>query len=243
MKLCPCKVNTRFLHISRFCLKTYYDVLKISKDSSSKDIRKAYIKLSKELHPDKHQNSSKNHAEFVKLNEAYSVLSRPDKRRDYDIKLRYRFYENSNSYHHQENRYGQPPPWTNSSFYENRDESEGKNFEDVPYYGIKGLKRVSNASIAVILILFTTIGLGIQIAAIRYSFTLKREEMNERSKMLSVQYNAIRNKASKTTTEEQLDIIFKENELEYYESNNSESSEDIESKELPQQDEIDDLET
>ncbi|CAG2066356.1 unnamed protein product [Timema podura] len=38
-------------------------------------------------HPDKNSGDPKTHARFVKLNEAYSILSRPDKRKEYDLTL------------------------------------------------------------------------------------------------------------------------------------------------------------
>jgi len=41
-----------------------------------------------QCHPDKNQNDPTKHSEFVKLNEAYHILSRPDKRRAYDLTLK-----------------------------------------------------------------------------------------------------------------------------------------------------------
>jgi DnaJ-class molecular chaperone len=63
----------------------YYDILEISKTSSTKEIKKKYYLLAKKYHPDKNNNISDN--KFKKLSEAYSVLSNPKKRYIYDIKL------------------------------------------------------------------------------------------------------------------------------------------------------------
>lgn len=63
----------------------YYEILGINETSSQIDIKKAYRSLSLKLHPDKQGG---NEDEFKKINEAYSVLSDPDKRRDYDFSLR-----------------------------------------------------------------------------------------------------------------------------------------------------------
>ncbi|XP_043787156.1 dnaJ homolog subfamily B member 14-like [Apis laboriosa] len=49
------------------CKCTYYEELQISPNASQKEIRDAYIKLSKQLHPD--NNNTGNHDDFVKLNE------------------------------------------------------------------------------------------------------------------------------------------------------------------------------
>ncbi len=63
----------------------YYDLLGISKDASSADIKKAYRKQALEWHPDKHKdNKEVAEKRFKEINEAYQVLSDPEKRRAYD---------------------------------------------------------------------------------------------------------------------------------------------------------------
>lgn len=57
-----------------------YDILGINKDANESEIRKAYHEKSKENHPDK----GGDHEVFVKISFAYSVLSDPDKRKEYD---------------------------------------------------------------------------------------------------------------------------------------------------------------
>ncbi|CAH0775407.1 unnamed protein product [Bemisia tabaci] len=83
--------NRRLIHLSacRFekDQRNHYEVLEIEKSSSTKEIRDAFIKLSKENHPDKNQNDPENHNKFVRINEAYSVLSQVQSRADYDMKL------------------------------------------------------------------------------------------------------------------------------------------------------------
>ncbi|MHB8442898.1 MAG: molecular chaperone DnaJ [Patescibacteria group bacterium] len=60
----------------------YYKVLGVSKDSDIKEIKRAYRKLAGEHHPDK--NKSSDDKRFKEINEAYSVLSDPQKRASYD---------------------------------------------------------------------------------------------------------------------------------------------------------------
>uniref|UniRef100_A0A1I8A7X9 Chaperone DnaJ n=1 Tax=Steinernema glaseri TaxID=37863 RepID=A0A1I8A7X9_9BILA len=63
--------------------KDYYKILGLKKDSSAKDIKKAYYKLAKEYHPD--VNKGKDAAEkFQEVSEAYEVLSDEGKRAQYD---------------------------------------------------------------------------------------------------------------------------------------------------------------
>ncbi len=64
--------------------KDYYEILGVSRDASSEEIKKAYRKLAAKYHPDK--NPGDKHAEemFKQINEAHSVLTDPEKRKLYD---------------------------------------------------------------------------------------------------------------------------------------------------------------
>ncbi|KAL3872839.1 hypothetical protein ACJMK2_036030 [Sinanodonta woodiana] len=64
--------------------KSYYDILGVQKEAAADEIKDAFIKLSKQLHPDINKADSKTHDKFVQMNEAYSVLSKPLLRRSYD---------------------------------------------------------------------------------------------------------------------------------------------------------------
>ena len=64
--------------------RDYYEVLGVSKDASQDDIKKAFRKLTKENHPDLHPGDKACEERFKEGNEAYEVLSDPDKRKKYD---------------------------------------------------------------------------------------------------------------------------------------------------------------
>ena len=65
--------------------KDYYEVLGVPKDASDDVIRRAYKKLAIKWHPDKHVDDKKEAEEkFKEISEAYSVLSDPKKKREYD---------------------------------------------------------------------------------------------------------------------------------------------------------------
>jgi DnaJ-class molecular chaperone len=64
--------------------ETPYEVLGVKADSSADDIRKAYRKLAKQLHPDLNPGKPEAEARFKSVTAAYDLLSDPDKRARYD---------------------------------------------------------------------------------------------------------------------------------------------------------------
>jgi len=62
----------------------YYKILGISKSATEEDIKKAYRKLARKLHPDLNPNDKDAHKKFQQINEANEVLSDPEKRKKYD---------------------------------------------------------------------------------------------------------------------------------------------------------------
>ena len=61
--------------------KNYYEILGVSKDANSDDIKKAYRNLSKKYHPDVNPQGEQ---KFKEIAEAYSILSDDQKRKQYD---------------------------------------------------------------------------------------------------------------------------------------------------------------
>lgn len=62
----------------------YYKILEIDKNASQDDIKKAYRKLARKMHPDLNPNDKEAHKKFQAINEANEVLSDPEKRKKYD---------------------------------------------------------------------------------------------------------------------------------------------------------------
>lgn len=61
-----------------------YAVLGVSKTASEDEIKKAYRKLAKQYHPDLHPGDKEAEQKFKEINEAYEVLSDPQKKSNYD---------------------------------------------------------------------------------------------------------------------------------------------------------------
>ncbi|WP_458112300.1 DnaJ domain-containing protein [Arthrobacter sp. R1-13] len=64
--------------------KDFYAILGIAKDASDADIKKAYRKLARQHHPDTNSGNTASEKKFKDISEAYSVLSDPDERQQYD---------------------------------------------------------------------------------------------------------------------------------------------------------------
>jgi curved DNA-binding protein len=65
-------------------IRDYYKVLGVSRDADEKEIKKAFRKLAQQYHPDRNPGDKEAEAKFKEINEAYTVLSDPDKRAKYD---------------------------------------------------------------------------------------------------------------------------------------------------------------
>lgn len=65
--------------------RDYYEVLGVDKNATDTDIKKSYRKLAKKYHPDLHPNDKEANEKFSEINEAYEVLSDPEKRKKYDM--------------------------------------------------------------------------------------------------------------------------------------------------------------
>lgn len=63
----------------------FYEILGVPKNASEQEIKNAYRKLALKFHPDRNPGDEKAQEQFKKISIAYSVLSDPNKRRQYDV--------------------------------------------------------------------------------------------------------------------------------------------------------------
>lgn len=66
---------------------TFYEVLGVSPEATHDEIKAAYRDLAKQYHPDRNPGNSEAEAKMKEVNEAYSTLSDPQKRQEYDYSL------------------------------------------------------------------------------------------------------------------------------------------------------------
>ncbi|MDX2230961.1 MAG: J domain-containing protein [Leptolyngbyaceae cyanobacterium bins.349] len=64
--------------------RNYYDILGVGKDAPPEEVKKAFRKLARQYHPDLNPGDKQAEDRFKDINEAYEVLSDPDKRIQYD---------------------------------------------------------------------------------------------------------------------------------------------------------------
>jgi len=65
-------------------VKTLYDTLGVSKNATADEIKKAYRKLARQHHPDANPGDAQAEERFKEVQQAYDVLSDPEKRKQYD---------------------------------------------------------------------------------------------------------------------------------------------------------------
>ena len=64
--------------------KDYYKILGVNRNADEKEIKRVFRKLAQQYHPDKNPGDKAAEAKFKEINEAYTVLSDPEKRSKYD---------------------------------------------------------------------------------------------------------------------------------------------------------------
>lgn len=167
----------------------YYDTLNISQNATQKEIKDAFIKMSKKMHPDSGNDGS--HADFVKINEAYSTLSKRDKKRDYDMSLKYNYTYTESP----------PPPYGRSR------RRPYKTYKDWGFVDPKDYRQHNAAEIrksvlgCIALIL---VGAFIQLIFFQRFIHLNRHVMLERQARYQAEYDRIKEEATHRTLEEQL---------------------------------------
>lgn len=111
----------------------YYKVLGIDKNASEEDIKKAYRKLARKLHPDLNPNDKEAHRKFQQINEANEVLSDPEKRKKYNVYGKE--WQHADQFEQQKRSKEQYQNTGGQQFYENANGSDFSSFFDSMFGG------------------------------------------------------------------------------------------------------------
>ena len=65
--------------------RDYYETLGVKRDASADELKKAFRQLARKYHPDLNKGSKEAEEKFKEINEAYQVLSDPQKKAQYDM--------------------------------------------------------------------------------------------------------------------------------------------------------------
>ena len=110
----------------------YYKILEINKTATEADIKKAYRKLARKLHPDLNPNDKDAHKKFQAINEANEVLSDPEKRKKFD--LHGKDWQHGEQFEQQQHQQQRPPNQGGQQFSGN-DERDFSNFFESMFGG------------------------------------------------------------------------------------------------------------
>ena len=171
-----------------------YDALHIPSNATHKEIKDAYIKLSKEMHPD--SGSKGSHADFVKINEAYRVLSKTNKRQEYDKSLKYNNVSYQNFSEHSNYQYTQRD-------YQRYWDTNWRNNSNIHWdHNEQNLAR--SVMLCVAIMVFGTL---IHLLLLLKSLVFDKQALLEKSAQYQAEYEEIKKQGKHKTTEEQLQRI------------------------------------
>lgn len=194
--------SRRCFHLAAPLYKqTHYEILGVSKDATTQEIKAAFVKRSKEIHPDLNPDDPETHDKFVLVNEAYNTLSKVKSRREYDEFLRQPPTETrTGTYYH-------GPGTSYGGFYNNEFYTPPKEPVDDKwsYYGIKGIKKKSNAEVAGIALAVIMLGaIAYLITGLVTYYYRKKHEDRVYKKNQEI-YDDVRANAGRFKTAEQLE--------------------------------------
>ncbi|XP_018007577.1 dnaJ-like protein 60 [Hyalella azteca] len=187
-----------YFSISPYRSLTHYELLGLQKDCSQTDVRDAFVRLSKEWHPDKQSQdvAESQHNKFIELNTAYSVLSKPQSRAFYDAQLRASergYYEVYGSYRVYTDAPKERVVHRHPSSYENH---EGGNDTGRGYYGLSFIKeKLPNSTVVSIVLAFFFVGCVAHFYIAQVTSNYYKNAAERRSRVLAQSYSEVRKRA------------------------------------------------
>ncbi|XP_075977129.1 uncharacterized protein LOC142977239 [Anticarsia gemmatalis] len=180
----PIKTLVRFYSYGR---KNHYEILNLRKNCSDKDIKEAFIRLSKEYHPDKNKDA-KAQEKFVNIVEAYNVLSKPGSRARYDDMT----VIHNNSYVYRTHVPYNLRKNAQYSYYYASQAKTNANENTNTDFGTSGMRRFPNYVIIAVCAGVAFVGVLIQVFVIRNLYVAQRKQAQEKSMRLAEELDKVR---------------------------------------------------
>ncbi|CAG9788352.1 unnamed protein product [Diatraea saccharalis] len=199
------KILNSVIRCYSFARKSHYEILRLRKNCTEKEIKEAFIKMSKEYHPDKNKDAAAQD-KFVQIVEAYNVLSKAGSRAKYDSAQNssdstyvYRTYNPYNMRRNSNTQY--------SYQYQTHSQNSQNTSQSNSFYGVKGLKKVPNYVIILLCCSLAMVGCLLQMFVIREMYMIQRRQANEKSKYLAEELEKVRAAAKENANEVQTRLL------------------------------------
>lgn len=201
---------------------TYYEVLGVPKNASKREIKSAFIKLSKLHHPDTSHSSSSskrsnksltnssNNDRFVQITEAYKTLSNPRLKSEYDYELKIgqdyytANYAGSRGYTNYYRTTGFSSPTNNYHYNGDLSQQDEDFFIHVHPTSSSQQRHKSHGKLIVSLILLVVIATGFHSFRIGWAHRTYQQYSDKETERNQLIYDSVRAKARTRTIQEQL---------------------------------------
>lgn len=186
---------------------TYYELLGVKSDATVEEIKKAFFDKSKKLHPDSDPSNSELHSQFIKLNEAYSVLSKKSSRQEYDLKLKHPY--KAYPAHATTSRYNDPSDKYSSDTYKNNrywEQFRQTNAHNIPTEEWQK-RRSRNMRIMSYCIIAIMLSVGAHFLLFRKLEEIHNNYMDEKDQLITAIYNKSKERARVNSFEKQMEIL------------------------------------
>ncbi|CAH0686291.1 unnamed protein product [Spodoptera exigua] len=184
--------------------KNHYEILNLQRNCSDKEIKEAFIQMSKEFHPDKNKDVGAQE-KFVRIVEAYNVLGKPSSRVQYDNMIE---IDNGASYVYRSHApYNMSKNPQYSYYYESYARSSSRNDNSNNFYGVSGVKKLPNYVIIAMCTGVALVGIFLQVFVIRNLYVAQRKQAQEKSKRLAEELDKVRAAAQANGNELQTRLL------------------------------------
>ncbi|KAJ0002902.1 hypothetical protein NQD34_008051 [Periophthalmus magnuspinnatus] len=185
----------------------HYELLGVKSDATLEEIKNAFFDISKKVHPDRDPSNPELHSQFVKLNEAYRILSKDKSRKEYDLKLRHPYnahqtYGSDFKYTHPGNKFSSEAN-ENQRYWEQFRQSNAHNMSTEAWQK----RRTQNLRVLGYCIIAMVLSVGVHYLLFRKLEEIHTNYMDEKDRVITAIYNEAKERARVNSFEKQREIL------------------------------------